>query len=287
VKILLKPLSLLFLSFLMILAIPVPRVHAAPGATLAVSPTSIMGVPGGSSSTVSIQISNVTNLVAYDVILSWSPSILTCTSLTDAGTIFSSLPHQTILLECGFGFARIATTLLGTTVSVPAGSSLPILFVTFAFVGFGMSSLIINSDTLVDNTASNIPHTDTNGVASTPPPAQASLLHWKARPDIKHLSISTRGTVDTLFADVAETSGVHQAFVRVIFRVISAAGDVSSASTSITLLAPGQEAIISGVFTAPSTLPLRYFVFATLQVSGDGVLFINSNSKTFTFTVVP
>jgi len=272
---------------LALFSLPVSRVGAVSGANLQVSPASILGIPGGPSSTASVEVANVTNLVAYDVTLSWNPSILSCVSVSDSGTIFSSLPHAGLVLTCGIGFARAAETLLGGSVNVTGSSSAPLLFVTLAFIGFGQTPLTIGDDTLVDSSLNSITHTDVNGLAKTPPPAQADLVHFKARPDFHHLSISARGNVNTLFADVAETSRTSQAYVQVVFTVVSSGGDVSTAVTPVTLLAAGQESTLQASWTAPSTLPFRYFVVAQLQVGGDGIHFINGNSKTFSFTVVP
>jgi hypothetical protein len=279
---------ILFLFLITIgLSVAVPRASAASGTILQVLPLDNLGIPGGNSFTVSVQVANATSLVSYDLSLTWNPTIVTAVNITDAGTLFSSYPHFQLLLTTGVGFARVAETLLGSSVNVTGTTTSALVFVTLAFVGFGQTSLTISNDVLVSSSLVAIPHADLNGVARTPPPAQASLIQWKARPDIRHLSISTRGTVDTFFADVAETSGVNQAFVRVIFKVISAAGDVSSAVTPVTLLSAAQSSILSASWTVPSTLPLKYFVQAQLQVSGDGVLFVNSNSKTFSVTIVP
>ena len=275
---------------LALFSLPVSKVGAVSGANLQVSPASIGGIPGGPPSTVSVQVANVTNIVAYDVTLSWDPSKLACVGVSDTGTIFSGLPHAGLVLTCGLGFARAAETLLGGSVNVTGSSSAPLLFVTLAFTGFTTQAgtpLTIGDDTLVDSALNSIPHTNVNGIAKTPPQAQADLVHFKARPDFHHLSISARGNVNTLFADVAETSGLHQAYVEVIFTVVSSGGDVSTAVTPVTLLAAGQESVLSATWTAPSTLPFRYFVVAQLQVGGDGILFIPGNSKTFSFTVVP
>jgi len=268
------------------IAVPVLPVKAISGTTLTVQPATSNGVPGGSSFSVGVWIANVTNLVSYDVSLQWDPRILTAVSISDSGTIFQTLPHFTLLLSTGLGFARAAETLLGTGVNVTGSSSQALFFVQLSFIAFGQTPLSITSDTLVDLSLSAIPHTDVNGFASTPPQAQAGLVHWKAKPDIKHLSLSTRGTTNTLFADAMETSGTSPAYVRVIFTVVSATGDVSSAVTPITFLSASQESILSAAWTVPSPIPVKYSVVAQLQVSGDGTLFSNSNSKTFSFTVV-
>ncbi len=266
-------------------SIPIPRVGAVSGANLSVQPASFQGIPGNPPVTIHVDVANVTNLVSYDVSVFWNPAILKCNSVSDTGTVFSGLPHAALLTTCGIGFARVAETLLGTSVTLSGASSAPLFFVSLSFVGFGSTSLTIGDDVLVDSSLNSITHVDIGGTASTPPPAQGALIHWKARPDIKHLSLAI-SSMNTFFADAVETSGVNPAFVRVVFTVVSSGGDVSTATTPITKLAPSQEAILSATWTSPSTLPFRYFVAGQLQVSGDGVLFSNSNSKTFSFTVV-
>src|SRR5712692_3924677 len=252
-----------------VLAIPIPRVNAVSGTILLVSPSTNNGVPGGAVFTVSVEIANVTNLVSYDVTLQWNPTVLKPVNISDAGTLFQTLPHFPLLLTTGLGFARAASTLLGTSVNV-TGSSTPSLFhVKLAFIAFGHTPLSITSDTLVNTSLIAIPHTDINGFATTPPPAQASLVHWKAKPDFHHLSLSASGGKNTLFADVSDTSGTLPAFVRVIFTVVSATGDVNFAVTSTTFLAASQESILSAVWSAPSLLPINYAVVAQLQVSSE------------------
>ncbi len=262
------------------------RFGAVSGTTLTVVPASNRGIPGSLPITVHVDVANVANLVSYDVSLFWNASILKCNSISDTGTVFSSLPHAALVTICGVGFARVAETLLGTSVSLSGASSTPLFFVSLSFVGFGSSTLTIGDDILVDSSLNAIPHIDRGATASTPPPAQASMIQFKARPDVKHLSLSI-STTNTFFADAEETSGVNPAFVRVVFTVVSSGGDVSTTVTPITKLAPAQSAILSATWTVPSTLPSKYFVVAQLQASGDSVLFINENSKTFSFTVVP
>ncbi len=276
------PLLIIFI----VVAVPIPRVGAfSGGTTLFVLPSTNTGVPGGANITVSVRIANVTNLVSYDVTLQFDPTVLKAVSVSDAGTIFQGLPHFPLLLTTGLGFARAAETLLGTGVNVTGSSSPALFFATLSFIGFGSTPLSITSDTLVNLSLVAIPHVDINGFANTPPAAQAGLVHWKAKPDTHHLLLATSTTM-AMFADVKETSGTKPAYVRVIFTVISASGDVSNAVTTTTFLAAGTESIVSATWTVPSLIPSKYAVKAQLQVSGDGVLFSLSDSKTFGFSTV-
>ena len=275
------------LVFLVVIAVTLSshQVGAVSGTTLSVSPLVNGGVPGNPPFDVSIQVANVTDLISYDITLQWDPNIVSAVGINDSGTLFSSQPHVPLLVTTGLGFARIAETLLGTSASASGSSSQPLVFITLSFVGFGTSQLQISDDTLVDVSINAIPHLDINGVVQTPPPASATFVHWKSRPDFKHLNTTQHGMVDTFFADVREGTGASQAYVRVIFTVVASTGDTTSATTSIVLLAPGQESILSASWKPPATLSFRYFVMAQLQVSGDGSQFSNGSSKTFSFTV--
>jgi hypothetical protein len=162
--------------------------------------------------------------------------------------------------------------------------------INFAFQSFGSSPITISRVALtgvVNGVVTSLPTPIiVNGLAVTPPPASASLIKWQNKAAFHHLSISSKGNVQTIDADVANTGSIP-AFVKVSYIITSAAGSVTTLTTSVVLIPVGSTTIVSVSYTVAS-LPVRYFVFANLLVSGDGSLFVPAGStNTFSYAVVP
>ncbi len=271
----------------MIAVAAVPRVNSATGSAIAVNPGFVHQIVGSSFS-VDITLANVVNLTGFDVIVTYNQAVLNAVHVSKGnwndGVQAFTLANET---TNALGTIHVSQVLLGGTVNIVNST---LFTISYTFIGAGTSPITLSSVLLSGVVSGQVvllpTPTIVNGVASTPPPATASLIQWKAKPDFKHLTISHSGTVQTLFANIANT-GTNPAFVRVDFIVTSAAGSVTVVETVPVVLTVGGSAIVSIAYTVP-LLPMKYFVDARLSVSGDGVLYtFSGSSKTFAYSVVP
>jgi hypothetical protein len=172
----------------------------------------------------------------------------------------------------------------------------------FQFSAFGASPLTIDSIILSGlvngqpaltgcypqtSSCTAPPPTVVNGQAVTPPQVAGSLIKWQSKPVHHHLSISHDGNVQTL-TSLVENTGPHDMLARLDYTIVAGSGGgVTSVSTIPFLIPVGGTAIIGVSYTVPS-LPLRYFVFVNLEISGDNVFYVPSGStNTLSYAVVP
>jgi hypothetical protein len=179
---------------------------------------------------------------------------------------------------------------LGSTTNVTSSS---LIVVGFSFVGFSSST---NNPLTISILLSGLingvlpltllpPPLVVNGNYFTPPSASAELVRAGIKAAFKTLSISRSGSIQTLSALVSNT-GTRNAFVRVDFTITGADGTLTFQSTPVTVLPAGTSGSVSVSYSVP-LIPLKYFVVASLKVSGDGVLYVAQGSDTTSYSVHP
>ncbi len=286
---------------ILLVAISVPHASAQPGTEVAVTPGFTKNVPPTTIS-VAITLGPETNFVGYALHFSYNPAVITSLHVA-TGTWHDGLPVFTFQnTTCsGCGTIEVGQSILGPGSVSFTNQSLVVL--TFQYSTFGSSPLTIDSiilSGLVNGQPAItgcFPQTSTctapsptvvNGQAVTPPKVSGTLIKWKNKPDHHHLSITHDGNVQTLFA-ILENTGTNDMFARLDYTVVAGAGGgVTSVSTVPFLVPVSMPTAIIGVgYTVPS-LPLRYFVFVDLQISGDNLFYATSGStNTLSYAVVP
>ncbi len=239
----------------------------------------------GKGFTISVNASRVQALQAYTLAITYNHTFLTLTGSHLGGTPIASM--QYFIFEnstiSSIGLYTFSLAILGTTIDIPG--SAPLLYVSFRFNDFGQGTLHLASTTLVtvvNGVPMTTPNTTTDGMATTgprPPPTFAELVKWKAKPSDHNLVLST-SRLEIFTANVL-SHGPSDSFVRVVFIVVSAGGNATTAVV-VGLVPAGVESILSANWIAGPE-PTRYFVTARLFYSGDGIHYTLSNSKTFSF----
>jgi hypothetical protein len=234
--------------------------------------------------TVSINASNIQNLIAFDLTIQYDTTVLKATNLTLTGGLFDPLPHFILKQEIipTAGTVRVAETLLATSVNV---TSAKLFLANFKMNTAGRSALHFQNSqvvTLVNGAVTSIPFTALDGQVTSPP--SVVLVKTGATVAHHHLSISHYGPTQTLIGLVAN-EGTNPAYAKIHFTVISSSGNTTFADTSVILVAPGATVEMDAFWTTQAS-PDSYAGVATLIRSPDNSTFVPGESATFKFTVV-
>jgi hypothetical protein len=120
----------------------------------------------GDSFSVSVDVSYVSSLYAYDFYVGYNQTSLSSIGTgCERGTMFGSMPHYVV--ACSFnntiGEAHVAESLLGNVSVTGSGHLLNLNFTVNANAA-GASLLHVNRDTLVDRNFANISHSTIDGI---------------------------------------------------------------------------------------------------------------------------
>jgi hypothetical protein len=275
-------------------------VLALTGSEIAVTPGLVKNVPP-TSFTVAITLANVSSLIGFDVVINYNQTLLNAVSLT-GGNVFACVSASP---PCGSQAVTVINSIVQSTGTIefsqiilscatcPGATSVTnatLFTINFALQNFGSSPITISRvimSGIVNGVIVALPTpTIVNGQVVTPPPATATLTKWKDRPAHHHLSISHDGNMQSIDSNILNT-GTTPGIVKVVYTIGSASGSVTTVTSASVSLAPGTSTIITTSYTVPP-LPVRYFVFASLFVSGDGSFFSATGSTdTFSYAVVP
>jgi len=261
--------------------------NVQPLPTIGISPYLVSG-DLTTSFTIGVNATQVTYLQAYSLSISYNTTVLTITNVSLIGTpvaATSYLIFDNTVTE-SIGLFTFSVAVLGDPITLQKSASL--VLVTFRFDDFGSSPIHLSDITLVtiqNGFATSITPYTTDGSANTgprPPATSAALVKYKARPSDHNLALS--GTrVETFTADV-KGLGPADAYVRVVFTIISSGGNLTTAFVD-GKVAIGVELLLTATWIAGPE-PTRYFVTAQLFYSGDGIHFTKGNSKSFAFSTV-
>jgi len=240
-----------------IAALPVAPAFAQSNAVVQTD-MSIYAADVGSSFQVTVQLSNVVNLIGYDVILSYNSAVLSAQAVDfDSGntligpycaasqcfpvrTTFSDLAQQ----------VESAYTLLGG-VSAQVSSPQALFIVTFTVVAPGDSPLTISKATIVaeeNGQSVEVPTTIMSGQYMLPPnllfvppngqPAAAHVLHlFKGE-----TSLTYNGLIE--LSPTAPRSGFGGVIITVVNPTQS---EVYTVTSNIAFMFPGQSVTVSGI----------------------------------------
>lgn len=233
-------------------------------------------VPVGQAFIISVDVLEITDMVAFDFTLLYDSTQLT-TSQADvglAGTLFDDLPHTVLARDVSdsLGRIRIAATLLGTTVSVGRNESKPLAFVTFRVDAEGTSALDLTDDTLVSlvgGVAQSVSHFTGDGMVQTPPSPSVFFKSWGVKSSDQVLKLSSFERSTELQSRLLN-NGTVDGYAQVVYVAVNSGGLRIGLLTACTLVtAQNGTNNIAAEMSATlivDPIPDTWFAFAILRV---------------------
>jgi hypothetical protein len=247
-------------------------VHATGPAVVAVDPA-ISAADVGGSFTVSITIDNVNSLVGYDIILTYDPTVVSCTTTDTAppsGPAFPSIfgPDQSLFTPAGPNYrppghnfcsngsgiaetAAVSLAVNGVPTSVSLGSPTPVMVLTFKALAATFATLHISLAQLaVLGSPVAAPVTTFDGTFGVPPSLTFILPNATVAPSQRLSRISDHITQVTLVGYVLMlSSNVRAGFGGVTFDVIDPNGVVTTIPSNIAFGFPGDSLTVTATYT--------------------------------------
>ncbi len=253
-----------------LLALPfAPAVLANPVVNVSVSLDNPAQLPGGPV-LATVNVSPMSNLDAYDLIVQWNPDVLTATSVTFAGTVLPSSPSLETriidLFQAGGNVHAFITPTFPTDTLVSPSSPSPLLFINFNVNNPPGSSTLELPTTVhifsaeLDQVPSAGVHTlllpSTTDASYSPPPSWFTSAPIDFR---TFVCSSTPATLNTnshhgftvpLQCSVANNSTSTTVLAGVHFSWTSLRGLTGSGGSGPVSLAPGQTAVLTMTTTS-------------------------------------
>lgn len=274
-----------------------PRANAMHGgAHLSVDPALSSGDPGQMVA-VSVLVSDVNDLLAYDVELNYNTAALSASCEFSLGTVFDGMSVFPVVSECNdaTGIVRSARALLGGATK-DVSSPEAIMYITFTVDQTLDSDLTINTDSqlvaLVGGSATSVAYQKTDGQFLAPP--TVGLHRWDASvsPSDRQKFLGSGETSLTLVGTVRmQQLATRGGFAFIVFDVIAPDGSlVGQVQSNIVFVNPGEIKDVSAPYAFPPVAG-RYELFATLWrgpsldffVPGDTVsglhFFVNAGAE--------
>jgi Cohesin domain len=301
-KILTKPTMLIATITIatLFVAIPLVSVSAVSSATVAVSPGSINTDFGGSF-TANVVLTGGSNIIGYDVKLTFNPDVLQVTSASLAGTLLDPATNNVIVARHevfnSIGFVRYAVVGLGGVNQSPNPSaslltlnfqvSDPTVAGSTATASEYPSSISISGAEVVAMGAVTVPVTTSD--ATYMPPAFIALRSVGCRANNNGFNTNAKGFTDPLFCRIIN-NGSTTVTARGDFNYASLGGLTGSLSGPTINLGPGQAAQVDSALTvAPHTNDI-FFVTGqgsrVISFQDGSVLAIPGGSVVFQVTVI-
>jgi hypothetical protein len=286
---LLTPLLLALLSVMAIVPeAPSLLVHAQGTANVAVSPASSAG-DVGSMITVAVTISNVDNLVGYDLVLSYDPTILSAVgaNFNAAPDVFAGMSPFVVTGSCsdGVGACESAQVLLGG--SMVTVSTAQVFSVNFKVLTSTPSNLLITKSdvaSLVGGQVVSVPVTVSNGTFGVPPVLTFLIPNATANRVVSHLKHNQLQVTLTAFI-LFNSTNVRAGFGGVLFDVIDPHGVDTTLTSNIAFFFPGQSGTVTAVYsfnTSGNALG-NYNIIVTMLRCADPSSCVNGQSTSGTF----
>lgn len=225
-------------------------VHAAGPAVVAVDPA-VSAADVGGSFTVSVTVDNVNSLVGYDVILTYDPSVLSCT----AATFPSILPNPYGVFGhnyCSDGTASAeaaSVSVGGSSLSISSPTAVLVLSfkplqATFATLHISLAQLAVLPG------PTSAPVVTSDGTFGVPPSLTFILPNATVVPSQRLSRISDHITQVTLVAFVLMlSSNVRAGFGGVTFDVIDPNGIPTTIASNIAFGFPGDSLTVTATYT--------------------------------------
>jgi len=265
-------------------------VHAQGTATLEVSPAASAG-DLGSTITISIMLSNVDNLVGYDVGLSYDPSVLSAVgaNFNSAPDVFTGLNPFVVTGSCSnnIGACESAQVLLGGASAMV--SSAQLFSVDFKVLqGTPTSLTITKSDiaALVSGSVVSVPVVVSNGNFLVPPSLTFILPNATVAAGQRTSRLSRGDTQVTLQGFISyDSTNVRAGFGGVLFDIIDPNGVDTPVTSNIAFFFPGQSATVTATYTfATSGNAIgTYHIIATMLRCPDPSSCVNGQTTTGLF----
>ncbi len=264
----LTPLLILALSAMMVVPeAPSLLVHAAGPASLAVNPA-VVGADVGETFTVSVDVGNVADMVATDVVLHYSNVVLSGVSIDcDGSTAYmgtshiiaaSSLSDSAMTAEC-------AVALLGGS-TLQVGAPVSVMKVTFSVIAFGSSDLTIDSSSTiaaeVSGSTVSVPYSATNGAFTTPPTILLVAPNGGPAPGQSVVKLHKTDHVDLQGFIQLSPIAPQAAFGGVVFTIVAPDTSSTTITSDIIFLSIGATGTVTATYTLPH-LTGNYHVFVT------------------------
>jgi Cohesin domain len=270
------PIFLAMLTLAPVLAaLPIAPVFAT-GNAVVQTDQSVYAADMGTTFTVAVQVSNVANLVGYDAILTYNPTILSAQSVdfmssaTVIGPFCSASQCFPVVQSFSDATGSIegAFTLLGG-VTTSVSSPVNLYVVTFKVVGAGDSALTISSATIaaeVGGSTVSVPTTIMSGQYLLPP--TLSFVAPNGQPAASHTLHLFKGETSILYNGLIQLSpsAPRSGFGGVIITVVNPTqSEVYTVTSNIAFMFPGQSVTVSGVVDfSDNPLVGTYHVTVTL-----------------------
>ncbi len=262
-----------------------PRVHSNPDTMLTVDPLILSGDPGDMF-TVTVYVSDVMDLVAYDVQLDYNTAAISATCEFDAGTVFDGMPVFVVpegtICDDPTGVARSSRSLLGG-VTKDVFAPQPVMILTFTVDSTQDSDLAINPGSilvqLIGGDTVPVPYGIVNSVFLAPPTAQLHRWDASVSPSDRNKFLSRGETSVTLVGTVRMTNkAIRGGYAFVTFDVIGPDGSpVATLDSNTVFVNPGEIVDVSALYDFPSTQG-RYELFATLHRGASLDFFVSGES---------
>jgi len=181
-----KSFLLLFLIFLPILGFGMTSVGGQEETRIYVDPPVVSAIPG-ETFTVNVKVADVLNLITYGFILSWEPSLLDVTSVTEGAFLSAEGTSPTSFFYVTFnehepdpfgvsGYVKVGCTLLGLTPPAATGDG-TLATLRFLVKEEGNTSLHLSETSLVSSLYVPMAHVaeDGYGYFQSLPPAEISI----------------------------------------------------------------------------------------------------------------
>ena len=214
----------------------------------------------GGTFQVSVQVSNVNNLVGYDVVLQYNSAILSAQSVdfSSSATLIGPycsggqcLPVRTFFSDAAQTVESAFTLLGGVTTSVSAFSPATLFTVTFLVVSPGDSALTISSAQIAAESGGSavpVPTTIMSGQYLLPP--TLNFVAPNGQPAASHTLHLFKGQTAINYTGLIQLSPTapRAGFGGVVITVVNPAQtEVYTVTSTIAFMFPGQSATVWGI----------------------------------------
>lgn len=247
---------MVFFSLMAVLPEAAPLVHAQGTPTVSVSPTFNAADIGGSFQ-VAIAIDGVSDLIAYDVGMSYNTNALSASSMNcfGSGTLFGSAPSGSVFpVACTIdnfaGQVECSAALLGGVTIATADGALCIITFT-ALAPFGSDLNVLNPQIIVEQNGSavQIPVSVVNGTFLSPPVLSFIIPNATTASGqrVRHLS-KGQTTVDLQGFIMLASNAPFSGFGGVLFTIVDPSGNQFTVQSNIAFMFPGNSATVTASF---------------------------------------
>jgi len=269
------PVLMVFFSFMAVLPEAAPLVHAQGTPTVSVSPT-FNAADTGSSFQVAIALDGVSDLVAYDVGMSYNTAALSASSINcfGPGTLFGTAPSGSVFpVACTIdnfaGQVECSGTLLGGVTIATASGSLCII--NFTALGPFSSDLTILNPQIISvcgGSACQVEVSVVNGTFLSPPVLSFIIPNATTAPGerVRHI-FKGQTTVDLQAFIMLVPNAAFSGFGGVIFTIVDPSGNQFTVQSNIAFMFPGNSATVTANFDIVGNnggTTGTYLLFATL-----------------------